>query len=190
MSGNDALKKYNKLSDSEYFKRQNLVSELLLQGNTNYTDIARKVNITRAEVVVIVDQIKEAWQSMESFSEIARQRLREMDAHYSMLIKKSYERYEDLVEEDEHAKAAAILKQIGDIEAKRQDSLQKAGVYDDTELADFVAEAERKVGEISEFLVSFVKKNPEHKAEIVAMLRRVENPDLLPEPDIIQGDVS
>lgn len=51
-------------------------------------------------------------------------------------------------------------------------------------MGDLVAEAERKVEEVQKLLKDVISKFPETKTMIINGLRKIQNPDYLPEPTI------
>lgn len=174
-----ARKKINELHDTEYFKNQNAIVDDFLKGNTNYTELAKKHRITRAEAVQMVNDWKDFVRSDKSFKEMGRERLHEMDRHYELIIKEMWENQDDLKDSGEFHKAATVLKMISETEAKRQDALQKAGMYDDGELADMIMENERKTEAISKFLTELIEEHPNLRGKIVEALRKIEDPDYI-----------
>lgn len=176
------------VAQSEYVEKQNAAFDLYLQGVTKYNDIAKRLNIPRAQVEVMIEEVKTYLRSHESFKEMGRERLHQMDKHYGMIIRKGWETVEELENGNDHDKIGSVLKMIADVEAKRQDALQKAGMYDDSELADMIAETERKTEEIKKLLLQIIGKHPETKQDILSGLKRIEDPDYQPEPVVINDD--
>lgn len=177
--------------ESEWIKKQNEAFDLYLRGELSATKIAQRLGLKRADVVLMIDEVKQNLRSTESFKEMSRERLHEMDKHYAMLIKEAWDAVEELKSGEKTIdKVPGALKIIGDLEAKRQEALQKAGIYDDNEMGDMVAEAERKVEEIGVLLKKVIAAFPESKKMIVDGLRRIQDPNALPEPEeVIEGDV-
>lgn len=171
--------KVKDLEDADYFKKQNAVVDDFLKGNTNYTDLARKHKINRAEAIQMMDEWKNFVKSDKSFKEMGRERLHEMDRHYGIIVKEMWDSHQDLKDSGEFHKAATVLKMISEVEAKRQDALQKAGMYDDGELADMVMENERKTEAISTFLTELIEEHPNLRGKVVEALRKIENPDYI-----------
>lgn len=174
------------LKEMEWIEKQIDVVDLFLQGNTNYTALARKTNLDRATVVEMIEDAKNSWRTMESFKTIWRERLHEMDRHYSMLIKEGWETVENLKEAGHWDKVSTALKTIADIEGRRQDALHKAGIYDDSELGDAIAEMEEKTDAIKQLLKQVVQEYPETKKMIVDGIRRLDGD--LPDPIVVDGD--
>jgi hypothetical protein len=73
------------------------------------------------------------------------------------------------------AKNAAI-KLILDIESRRIDMLQKAGLLENKELADQLLETERKQEMIMNILKDIASKHPQIKNEILTRLSEVSGP--------------
>lgn len=129
------------------FETMEKVAELAMQGE-NDTAIAKQLQIPRKEVKALMAEYREALANDSEARDMARDHLNQMVKHYDHLIKRFY----GLVEEIEalnfsHQVAAqknAALKSIAELEAKRLDALQKAGLLDSAELGDELAEAEEK----------------------------------------------
>lgn len=175
----------NKVVQTKWIKTQNAIYDDYVRGEQNWTALAKKHGVKRAEAITAVEQVHDYVKASGAFKEMAKQRLAEMDHHYSMLIKAGWDAVEEMQADARKAdKIAPALKAIADIEAKRQDALQKAGMYDDYEMGDLVAEAERKVEEVQKLLKDVISKFPETKTMIINGLRKIQNPDYLPEPTI------
>jgi len=176
--------------DSEYTKKQNQVYDDYIKGNQNYTALARKHGLTRAEVMQMISSVNDYVRASGVFKEMAKERLHQMDRHYAMLIQEGWDAIEVMKEEGTKAeKIATTIKAIADIEAKRQDALQKAGMYDDYEVGDMLAETEAKMDAIKELLKQVIKEFPQAKAMILTGLRDIQDPNRLPEPEVIGGEV-
>lgn len=135
------------------FDRMNSVVESLLKGN-NPTQIARELEMKRAEVLEMLDLWRGLMNSDKGIRERAREALSGADQHYAMLINRSWETVEQAdVNSDLRTKASA-LKLIADIEGKRIDMLQKAGLLENNEMAAQLMETERK----QEILMGILKE--------------------------------
>ena len=180
----------NVVAQTKWIKQQNAVYDDYVKGEQNYTKLAKKHNITRAEAIKMVEEVNTYVRQSGAFKEMAKERLSEMDHHYSMLIKEGWEAIEEMKQDGGKSdKIATTLKAIADIEAKRQDALQKAGMYDDYEVGDMLAESERKIDAIRSLLREVIAKHPETKQMILVGLRDIQDPDRLPEPEVIDGEV-
>lgn len=159
---------------ADKFDRMNSVVEELLKGN-NPTQIAKNLGIKRAEVLETLETWRGLMQSDQGIRERAREALSGADQHYAMLINRAWETVEQAdVNSDLRTKATA-LKLIADIEGKRIDMLQKAGLLENNELSAQLLETERK----QELLVGILKdvtSNCSHcKVEVARRLSQVTN---------------
>lgn len=116
--------------------------------------ISKELDIPRNRVLSLLNE----WRDMIANNEAVRIRAREAlagaDQHYNHLIRQAYEVIDDAnTLANLNAKTTAI-KLIMDIEGKRIDMLQKAGLLENKELADQLLEAERK----QEILVRILKE--------------------------------
>ena len=121
----------------------NRVASEYIKGNDEST-IAKQLDIPRNRVVKLLNE----WRGMVANNEAIRARAKEAlasaDQHYNQLIKKAYEVIEDADTTANLGAKTNALKLILDIENKRMDMLQKAGLLENKELADQLIEQERK----------------------------------------------
>lgn len=144
------------MSDIELFERfdsMNKVVEELLKGG-NPSSIAKSLGMKRAEVLDLLDDWKTLIKSDNHVRERAKEALAGADQHYAMLIQRAWETVEQADQNAQLNIKAQSLKLIADIEGKRIEMLQKAGLLEDNELADQLMETEKK----QEILVSILKE--------------------------------
>ncbi len=150
------------------------VAELSMQGHSA-TAISKSLGIPRKEVVVLQDDYKTALSNDAEARDMARDHLNMMVKHFDRLIKKLYDLVDDIDTLDfGHQVAAqknAALRSIADIESKRLDALQKAGLLDSAELGDELAEAEEK----RDILVNIIREEvcPNCRIKIANSIARV-----------------
>ena len=141
-----------------------------------FLEISKELDIPKARVSSLLRE----WKQMASNSEAVRSRAREAlaaaDQHYSKLIKQAYEVIEDAnTTANLNAKTTAI-KLVLDIETRRIDMLQKAGLLENKELAEQLLETERKQELIMSILKDVAAKYPIVKNEIITRLAEVSGP--------------
>jgi hypothetical protein len=134
------------------FDQMNKVVEELLKGN-NPTQISRALDIPRAQVETNIQTWKELVQDNSAIKARAKEALAGADEHYNMLIKEAWSVVSEAGLAAELNTKNAALKLIADIEAKRIDMLNKAGVLENNSMADEILENERK----QEVLVSILR---------------------------------
>ena len=149
-----------------------IVEEYILKGVNNATTIAKSLGIPRRDVLDIQEEWKLIASNDEGVKMRARELLTEMDRAYDQVIARLWEAVEEA--EDSKAKTAS-LKVIADVISKRQDTLQKAGLYDDATLGDELAMAEEQMDMIKELLKSLAMKHPEIRIEIMQGLSKIFN---------------
>lgn len=137
----------------ERFDNMNKVVEELLKGG-NPSQISKALGMKRAEVLELLDEWKSLIKSDNHVRERAKEALAGADQHYAMLIQRAWETVEQADQNAQYNIKAQSLKLIADIESKRIDMLQKAGLLEDNELADQLMENERK----QEVLVGILKE--------------------------------
>lgn len=141
--------------DAKRFTDMEQVADLFMEG-AKATDIAKTTGLQRKYVVSLIEEWRETALADQASRDLARETLTKMVSHYDKLIKQYYELIDDLQDLNfSHNVAAQInsaLKNIADLEAKRVDALQKAGILDANEMGDEVARMEEKQAIIVDIL--------------------------------------
>lgn len=142
----------------------------------NETEISRELDIPKARVSALIKE----WKGMASNSEAVRSRAREAlsaaDTHYSKLIRQAYEVIDDANTTGNQTTKLSAIKLVLDIENKRMEMLQKAGLLENKELAEQLLETERKQEMIMQILKDVAANNPQIKNEILKRLADVSGP--------------
>ena len=137
----------------EHLDLVNKVAAEYLKGADD-AEIAKTLNIPRARIRALLTD----WRSMVANNQAIQARAKEAlagaDQHYSALIKKAYEVIDSADTTQNLTAKTTSIKLIVDIESKRIEMLQKAGLLDNQELADQLIETERK----QEILISILKE--------------------------------
>lgn len=154
----------------------NTVVEQYLKGD-DPTKISKTLGMPRQKVVKLIEE----WQKMASQNDVIRGRAKEAlvaaDTHYSKLISKAYEVIEEAnTMANLNAKTTAI-KLILDIESRRIDMLQKAGLLENKELADEMVEIERRQDVLIGILRDVASEYPEVRDDIMRRLSSVSKND-------------
>lgn len=147
----------------------NKVVEEYLKG-LDPTKIAKQLDMPRTHVVNLINE----WKVMASANDAIRARAKDalvgMDAHYNKLISKAYEVIEDATTSANLNAKTAAIKLVMDIEAKRIDMLQKAGLLENKELAEEMLEIERKQEVLTGILRDIASEHPEVRDKIMKRL--------------------
>lgn len=171
--------------DSDAFHNMEKIVERHLQGHSPLK-IARDLNIKMVEVNKNVEMWREIVQQDMDSRDAARDHLNEMVERFTRLIGVLNENLDNLkavTDDDEKAaktKFEAIsgqinttVRNIADLDAKRVDLLQKAGLLDNTELGNELAERERR----EEILIGILRNDlcPECKMVVARKLQTLTN---------------
>ena len=152
----------------------NKVASEYLKGN-DPTEISNSLDIPRVKVVNLLND----WRSMVANNEAIHSRAREAlvgaDQHYSSLIKKSYEVIDSADMASNLSAKTAAIKLIADIEARRIDMLQKAGLLDNKEIAEQITQMEQKQEILIKILKEVASKYPDARDEIMRRLSEIKN---------------
>ncbi len=138
--------------DNVYFERMSRVADMTLAGSS-ITEIAREIGIPRKDAVAIQNEWKETMVHDHEARDRALDALNVMDEHYNLLIKKSYDALTQIEDDIQMSGVTPQriqqklngIKLVAELEAKRLDALQKAGLLDSAEMGDHVAEMEEKM---------------------------------------------
>jgi hypothetical protein len=103
----------------------------------------------------------------------AKEALVGADTHYSKLIQKAYEVIDDATTTANLTAKTSAIKLVLDIEARRIDMLQKAGLLENKELAEEMLEIERKQDVLVNILKDIAAEHPEIRDEIMRRLSAV-----------------
>ena len=164
------------MSDNDLVKHLDLVNSVATEylKGLDASEISRQLDIPRPKVMTLLND----WRAMASNNQAIHARAKEAlsgaDQHYSSLIKKAYEVI-DVADTNTNlgAKTQAI-KLIADIESKRLEMLQKAGLLDNKEIAEQIIEMERKQEVLMKILKEVASKHPEVREEIMRRLSEIQ----------------
>ena len=140
------------------------------------TKISKELSIPRQKVVGYLNE----WKSMAADNAAIRARAKEAlvvaDTHYSKLIEKAYEVIDEAtMTANLNAKSGAI-KLVMDLESKRIDMLQKAGLLENKELAEEMVEIEERQQVLIQILKDVAAEHPEIRDKIMSRLSSATRP--------------
>lgn len=161
---------------ADRYETMNRVVELYLRGTSDPTKIANQLNLKRAEVITYLDEWRDIAANDQSIQLRAREALGGMDKHYNMIIEEMWDTVHEAGTNGDLKTKASTLKSIADVEKQRLDALQKAGIFNDQEMADQIAEMERQ----RDVLVGIIKdvsgQCPHCKPEVARRIAKL-NPN-------------
>ena len=150
----------------------NKVVEEYLKGN-DPTRISKELDIPRTRVVAHLNE----WRVMASANDAIRARAKEAlvgaDAHYTKLINQAYEVIEDATTTANLNAKTTAIKLVMDIEARRIDMLQKAGLLENKELAEEMIEIEKRQEVLVGILRDIASEHPEVRDLIMSRLSTI-----------------
>lgn len=150
--------------EAKRFQDMDKVMKLYIEGY-KVSEISKQLQMTRAEAEGHIEEWRKSAIGGQFLKDRVTELLALLDDHYSKIIKGIWETIEeiDLEIQDKGAtpqllsQRLAAYKLLADMEAKRVDVLQKAGLLDAAELGDELADMEKK------------------QADLVAILREVSS---------------
>lgn len=137
--------------DSERLETMEELSRLQLQGLSEYA-ISRRLKMPRKVVIELLDEYRAILRNDEAARERALDALNDYDRNVSLIIKEMWETITVIDEEigsgnRSHnliAKRTDLLKALADVDQKRVDTIQKAGVLEGSDLGDELAKMEEQ----------------------------------------------
>lgn len=147
-----------------------------LKGN-DPTKISKQLSIPRTQVVQYLNEWKMVAAANDTIRARAREALAAADEHYGRLISKSYEVIDDADTNGDLRSKAGAIKLVMDIESKRIEMLQKAGLLENKELAEEMMEIERKQDILKQILMDIASEHPEIRDKIMKRLSEVAKGD-------------
>jgi hypothetical protein len=179
-------------AESERFSQMEKVAELTMYGRSA-TSISKELDIPRKTVLTLQEDYRTALANDTDARDMARDYLHQMAKHYDKLIEKFYDLIDDIdILSFNHQVAAqknAALKAIAELDAKRLDAYQKAGLLDSAELGDELAEMEEKQSILIDILRSDLC--PDCQKAIAYKLSQVTGKaETIDEPVVVEGEWS
>lgn len=147
----------------------NKVVEEYLKGN-DPTKISKTLSLPRTRVVAHLNE----WKAMASANDAIRARAKDAlvsaDAHYTKLIQQAYEVIDEATLSANLGAKTTAIKLVMDIEARRIDMLQKAGLLENKELAEEMVEIERRQEVLVGILRDIASEHPQVRDLIMQRL--------------------
>lgn len=156
----------------EHLDEVNKVVEKYLAGNEP-TQISKELAMPRQKVVAYIQE----WRAMAADNAAIRARAKEAlvgaDTHYTKLISKAYEVIDEASTTANLGAKTAGIKLVMDLESKRIDMLQKAGLLENKELAEEMIAIENRQEILVGILKEIAAEHPEVRDKIMRRLSEV-----------------
>lgn len=159
---------------ADHFEQMNKIVAEFIKGN-NVNQIAKTFALKPMQVNQMLNNWRELMQGDTGIRERAKEALGAADQHYSMIIKEAWNTVEQANEQDALNIKAQALKLVADVEGKRIDMLQKAGVLERNEMANQILETERKQEVLVSILRDVTASCPKCKQDVAKRLSEVTN---------------
>jgi hypothetical protein len=156
----------------KHLDQVNTVVAEYLKGN-DPTIISKELAIPRTRVVTLINEWKEMASDNAAIRARAKEALVGADTHYSKLIKTSYEVIDEASMTNNLSAKTAAIKLVMDIESKRIDMLQKAGLLENKELAEEMVEIERRQEVLVGILRDIASEHPQVRDLIMQRLSKI-----------------
>lgn len=134
------------------------------------TKISKELAIPRQKVVAYLDE----WKLMAADNAAIRARAKEAlvvaDTHYSKLIEKAYEVIDEATTTANLSAKSGAIKLVMDLESRRIDMLQKAGLLENKELAEEMMQIEERQQVLINILKDIAAEHPEVRDKIMRKL--------------------
>lgn len=134
------------------------------------TKISKELALPRTQVTSMIKE----WQTLAADNTVIRARAKEAlaaaDEHYSRLIGQAYEVIDEATTTADLRSKSSAIKLVMDIESKRIEMLQKAGLLENKELAEEMLEIERRQQILMTILKDIAAQHPEIRDKIMTRL--------------------
>ena len=154
-----------------HYDEMNKVAEQMLKGD-NPTAIAKRLGMKRAEVLSYIEEWQKLARNSTQIQERAKDAVSGADQHYSMIIQRLWDNVDQADGAGELKIAQSGLSAIANVEEKRINMLQKAGLLDNQDLADQIAATERKHTILMRLLQDIAAEHPEVREKIISELNK------------------
>jgi len=141
------------------------------------TRISKELAIPRQKVVAYLDEWKLIAADNAAIRARAKEALVAADTHYSRLIEKAYEVIDEATTTANLGAKTGGIKLVMDLESRRIDMLQKAGLLENKELAEEMVAIEEKQQMLINILKDIATEHPEVRDKIMKRLSSVTRPD-------------
>jgi ElaB/YqjD/DUF883 family membrane-anchored ribosome-binding protein len=153
----------------QHLDKVNKVVGEYLKGS-DASKISKELAIPRQKVMEYLSEWKQMASANDAIRARAKEALAAADEHYSRLISKTYEVIDDATTNGDLRSKAGGIKLVMDIESKRIEMLQKAGLLENKELAEEMMEIERKQDVLKQILMEIGAEHPEIRDKIMRKL--------------------
>lgn len=163
----------SELAEINRFEQKNKVMELYITGTTNPSDIAKKLGMKRADVVLYIDEWKADARSNPHIMAMAKETVMASTQHYDKILKELWAAADEAENNGDYKAKTNTLKYIADVDAKRIEFLQKAGLYDADDIGTQLAEMEERAEEIKNLLRRVAHEYPQARPMIMNGLSEI-----------------
>lgn len=153
----------------EHLDSMNKVVSKYLEG-IDETRISKLLAIPRVKVVAYLKEWKLMTSNNAAIRERAREALSSADMHYNKLIAQTYEVIDEATTQANLSAKTAAIKLVLDIESRRIDMLQKAGLLENKELADEMMVIENRQTILMNILRDIATEHPEIRDKVMRRL--------------------
>lgn len=153
----------------EHLDQMNKIVSKYLEGN-DPTKISKELSLPRQKVVAYLEEWKVMASNNAAIRERAREALVAADTHYNKLISQTYEVIDDATTQANLGAKTTAIKLVLDIESRRIDMLQKAGLLENKELAEEMIEIENRQDILMNILKDIAAEHPEVRDKIMRRL--------------------
>ena len=153
----------------EHLDQMNKVVAKYLEGS-DPTKISKELSLPRTKVVAYLEEWKVMASNNAAIRERAREALVAADTHYNKLIQQTYEVIDDATTTANLSAKTTAIKLVLDIESRRIDMLQKAGLLENKELAEEMLAIEKRQDILMNILKDIASEHPEIRDKIMRRL--------------------
>lgn len=160
------------LEVQRHYERMEEIVKLYAQGN-RLSDIQRITGLKRSEIEGHLKEFREYAEQDRVIRERAKEVVLVVDTHYSHIVGELYKAAEEADLNSDYKTKITALKTIADVEAKKVELLQKAGILAQNTIGDQIVESEKKQAALIKILKEVSSKCNNCKVEVAKRLSGV-----------------
>ena len=159
-------------------------------------DIARRYNLKQADVRTVIKEYRESLKGNREVSERGMELAHSLDLHFGELVRETQgtlKEIDDALDEASVKEKASLLGQrlsaiklISDIESRRVDVMQKAGLLQDDAIVTQMEEQEEQMQQVLQIVKRVTERYPELAKEIALEIATLTGEA---QSELVEGEV-
>jgi len=156
----------------KYYDRMEQVVSLYAKGYRS-SDIQKATGLKRADIESLLKEFRDYAEQDRVIRERAKEVVLVVDTHYNEIVRGLYDALEEADLNSDYKTKISGLKVVADVEAKKVELLQKAGILAQNTIGDQIIESEKKQQALIKILKEVSSKCNNCKVEVAKELSKI-----------------